>query len=227
MCGSLDTNLILEVQPETDLENIIPVGSWTNFMKCVNEGNTSKSKLEYLPVIPLPHQDNVIKWYMDMALKMIEQLECEFIYIHADEAILSKVLMIQWLSQGKYDKIITFLGGFHTILVNLRVIWKKYACLGLKEWWVEANVIAEGSADRAAEGKNYHRGMRLHKQGMEALLRYRILRILSSSSFSLEFKQKSIKLRLVPTKSNFESLLVSDDFKKLLSLVTEVSGTQC
>ncbi len=125
MCGSVTKDMLVEIQPEIDTDDLQPVGLWTNFMKSVTE---------YLPVIPLPPQDNIIKWYMDIVLKMLDQLEIDHIFLHADEAIDSKVLIIQWLNNGKYDQIITFLGGFNTIMVNSKILGKKYAFLGLKEW---------------------------------------------------------------------------------------------
>ena len=50
-------------------------------------------KLEYLPVVPLPLGDNVIKWYMDMIVQMADDLELDYIFAHADEAINSKMLI--------------------------------------------------------------------------------------------------------------------------------------
>ncbi len=134
LCGAVSKEMLLEIHPELDTDDLQPVGSWTNFMKSVTESTTTRCKLEYLPVIPLPPHDNVVKSYMDMILKMLDQLEIDHICLHTDEAIDSKVLIIQWLNQEKYDQIITFLGGFHTIMVNLKILGKKYSCLGFKEW---------------------------------------------------------------------------------------------
>ena len=39
----------------------------------------------------------------------------------------------------------------------------------MKDWWVDSNVVAVGSADKAAEGKHYSRSTWLHKQSFEAL----------------------------------------------------------
>ncbi|KAG1670390.1 Estrogen-related receptor gamma [Nymphon striatum] len=206
LCGAVSKEMLLEIQPELDTDDLQPVGSWTNFMKSVTDSTTTRCKLEYLPVIPLPPHDNVVKWYMDMILKMLDQLEIDHIFLHADEAIDSKVLIIQWLNQGKYDQIITFLGGFHTIMVNLKILGKKYSCLGFKEWWVDADVIAQGSADQAIEGKHYHRSVRLHKQAFEALLRYRMKGILTKDELSQEFKRQIVNLRLAPKHQSYRFL---------------------
>ena len=195
-------------------------------MKAVTDCITRRCKLEYLPVIPLPPHDNVVKWYMDMIQKMLDQLEIDHIFLHADQAIHSKVLIIQWLTQGKYDQIITFLGGFHTIMVNLKIPGKKYSCLGLKEWWMKADVIAQGSADQAMEGRHYHRSIRLHKHAFEALLRYRMKGIPNKGEFTPGFKRQIVNWRLVQSTANLKSITNSPEFKQMANNLTGVFGTQ-
>ena len=95
--------------------------------------------------------------------------------MHADEAINSKINIIMWLHQGKYDQIVPLIGGFHTLLVYLKILYKKYGCLGFQDWWVHSGVIADGSVSQAIEGRHYARSVRLHKQSFCALLRWKIL----------------------------------------------------
>ena len=45
--------------------------------------------------------------------------------------------------------------------------------MGLKEWWITSKIIAAGSVDQAMEGRHYFRAVRLHKQSIESLLRYK------------------------------------------------------
>ena len=104
---------------------------------------------------------------MDMILQIADDLQLDYIFAHADGAINSKMLIISWLQQDRYDKIIPLMSGFHTILVNLKVLYKKYWCLGFSDWWVDAKAIAEGSVAQAIEGRHYARSVRLHKQGFE------------------------------------------------------------
>ena len=80
-----------------------------------------------------------------MILQIADDLELGHIFSHADEAIYSKMLIISWMNQEKYDKLIPLMGGFHTILVNLKILFNKYGCLGFKDWWVDAGTIAEAS----------------------------------------------------------------------------------
>jgi len=59
-----------EYFPEVVKDELGPVGSWISFMKTVTNCLATKRKLEYLPVVPLPPGDNVIKWYMDMIMQI-------------------------------------------------------------------------------------------------------------------------------------------------------------
>ena len=78
--------------------------------------------------------------------------------------------MIKWLNEGLCDKIFPLLGGFHTLLVKLKILHKKYGLLGMKDWWVDSSVVAVGSVDKAADGKHYCRSTRVQKQSFEALV---------------------------------------------------------
>ena len=89
--------------------------------------------------------------------KEVGQLDLDCLFLHADEAVYSKLMMTEWLNEGLYDKIFPLLGGFHTLLVKLKILHKKYGLLGMKDWWVDSNVVAVGCADKAAEGKHYCR----------------------------------------------------------------------
>ena len=115
LVGTVGDDCLEEYFPDVVKDELGPVGSWTSFMKTVTNSITTKCKLEYLPVVPLPPGDNVIKWYMDMMMEIAHDLELDYIFAHADEAINSKMLIISWLNQDEYDKIIPLMGGFHTI----------------------------------------------------------------------------------------------------------------
>ena len=49
------------------------------------------------------------------------------------------------------------------LLVNLKILYKKYGLLGLRGWWVKSKIIADGSINKALEGQHDSRGSRLHK----------------------------------------------------------------
>ena len=53
--------------------------------------------------------------------------------------------MIIWLYNGRYENVIPLVGGFHTLLVYLKILYKKCNCLGLQDWLVDAGAIQQGS----------------------------------------------------------------------------------
>ena len=93
---------------------------------------------------------------------------------------------------------IPLLGGFHMLLVKLKIFHKKISVLGLKEWWIDSEAIQPGSADKADEGKHYFRSVNMQKQSFEALLRYRILREVNIDGFSTTMKTRIANLREDP-----------------------------
>ena len=84
LISAIGVACIEELKSETagDIE-----ASWTNFMSKVTTCRTQKYNLKYLPVIPLPPHDNIVKWYMDLTLKMIDDLAISHAFVCAHEAI--------------------------------------------------------------------------------------------------------------------------------------------
>ena len=207
--------------------NISPVGSWTTFMKSVTTSETIKSLLNYMEVVPLPPTDTVCKWYMDLLTDMADDFGLQCIFAHSDEAIYCKIVLLQWIHEEKYDKIVNLFGGFHTIMVKLKIMYKKYGALGFRDWWVDAGAIAEGSSVQAMEGRHYFRAIRLHKQSFEALLRYRIRNMGDVSLFGEEFRHSVEKLRCNPSASALDVFMSNPEYQKLSSdSMSSSGGTQ-
>ena len=164
-------------------------------MKRVTECETVKSFVDYLEVVPFPSKGNICKWYTDMILEMAEELGVDYIFAHSDKAICCKMVLIHWLNEKKYDKVVNHIGGLHTLMVKLKIMYKKYDALGFREWWVDAGVIAVGSSVQAVEGKHYIRNLGLHKESFEALLRYCLNNEVNMDQFGDSFKECISALR--------------------------------
>ena len=78
-----------------------------------------------------------------------------------------------WKEGDKYKRIINKMGGFLILLVNRKILYKKYGLLGFRGRWVKSKIIADGSLNKILEGRHYSRGTRLHKQIFEALVRFK------------------------------------------------------
>ena len=98
-------------------------------MKDTFSKNTLKCKLEYLPVIPFPPGDNIVKYFLGMIKELPEELGVDHVFAHADELMGSKINTILWIHKYKYNRKILLLGGFHILLVYLKTLCKKYDCL--------------------------------------------------------------------------------------------------
>ena len=95
-------------------------------MKAVTKSETQKSLMNFMEVVPLPPTDTVCKRYMDLLTDMADDFRLQCIFAHSDEAIYCKMVLLQWIHEEKYDKIVNLLDGFHTIMVKLKIMNKKY-----------------------------------------------------------------------------------------------------
>ena len=88
-----------------------------------------------------------------------------------DLAIYSKVEEIQWRCPDEFKHLVIRMGGFHIALNFLSVIGAKFEGSGIEDLLVESGLYGTTSTIALLKGKSYNRGVRAHKQIMEALLR--------------------------------------------------------
>ena len=75
------------------------------------------------------------------------------------------------------------MGGFHQLRVKQRLIYKRSNCIGIKEWCIDAGIIASGSVAQAIEGHHYYRCMHLHKECFDTLYQFRFDKMKSDLFF--------------------------------------------
>ena len=132
--------------------------------------------------------------------------------------------MIQWMYKEQYEKIAPILGGFHTLLCYLKIMYKKYGCLGFQDWWVDAGAIAEGSVIQAVEGKHYARGLRLHKQSFCALIKWRLKSVFPTAE---SLKKAFGNLRIKPNNENLTALMNLTTYREFcMDIINVGQGTQ-
>ena len=83
---------------------------------------------------------------------------------------------------------------------------------------MDSIVVAVSSADKAAEEKHYCRSTRIHKQSFEALVRFRMMKVLENLTLDDTFTALISKLRVDPSPA-----LASDS--NIRSAITAISGT--
>ena len=74
----------------------------------------------------------------------MKELDLYYIFAHADELVYSKLVHILWKFSDIYNRAIVLIGGFHQLKVSQKQIYKRYACLDFKSWFIDSGVIAKG-----------------------------------------------------------------------------------
>ena len=105
----------------------VKVGSWSQFQRSVSVKKSEKSHLEYLPTVLHPPDYPVCKSFLDNLVRLCQELDLNFIFLHGDEQVYAKLAHILWENPELYRKIIIVMGGFHELRVfrknPLQTIW--------------------------------------------------------------------------------------------------------
>ena len=207
-------------QQLSNAEKLQPLVSWLEFMKQVTWHKTRKAVLKYLSVMSLPHGDNICKWYLDKMTEMVDELESNCIFLHADEAVHCKMMMIKWLNKVQYDKIIPLFGGFHT-LMKLKIL-HKFVVPRLKrvvDWLRSTSTriwysrLREALFQKCASVRSF-----------EALTRYRILKEVNIVGFSATMKTRIVNLREDPNSTNLNKLMNEEEFLSFTEQIPKTSN---
>ena len=139
-----------------------------------------------------PTSCNVIQCIMDRTTECMNYLNLNYISLEVDQAIFNKTFKVLFAFQekenGKFDKIIVRIGGFHVILCLLRTIHSRFKDSGIIELLVEAAVGTEGTIRSALRGGDIKLGIRYYNILFEAFLRSKTQFLETSTQESFEFK---------------------------------------
>ena len=80
-----------------------PLGSWTVFNSRIYTKHTVKSDLDFLPVVPHPPNDSILKYYLDFLKDLKDDLKIDYTFY--------KISQIIW-KEKKYEGFINIMGGF-------------------------------------------------------------------------------------------------------------------
>ena len=142
-------------------------------------------KLDFCQLF-LRHQAIVFcKYYLDFWLGLKSDLEINHIFCTVIKTYFIK-------SPKLFGKTRSIMGGFHILLIKLKILYKKYTLLCLQQWWLKSKIIAESSVNQAAEGKHCSRAIHFHKQSPECLLRFQLKKIIADLRVDVMKKVKKI-----------------------------------
>ena len=108
---------------------------------------------------------------LDTVNKLMYKLDQRHAVLTFDEALYSKAKEVQWRMPDKFKNLVLRLGGFHTIMVFLAAIGKRFRDSGLEDALIDCGVYAGNTVEQIFRGKHYNCGVRTHKMAMGALAR--------------------------------------------------------
>ncbi|KAG1685808.1 hypothetical protein GQR58_008924 [Nymphon striatum] len=149
------------------------VGSWTEFNIRTRDNVTVKpDKVGHLPTINAPATElSTVQELLSQSVFIQQHLSLDKIAVTMDQALYAKAAEVAWKHKLRFESLLLMMGNFHIICNMLSIIGKLFRDAGLRDLAVESGVIAEGSIDKVLDGKQYNRGIRLHKLTYEALMR--------------------------------------------------------
>ena len=96
-------------------------------------------------------------------------LHIEEVLCVLDQAFHAKTAEMIWEQPQQFSHIVLRFSVLHTICNLLAVIGKRFGDAGLRDVAIYFGIIAEGSVGSVVDGKQYNRGVRLHKIIYKAL----------------------------------------------------------
>ena len=220
----------LPTTEEDEGEQLPLVGSWTNFNKQISKVNFHKAFVKYMPVIPESVNDlAVLKSYLQFLMETTENLDIQRIFSHCDEAVYSKLLQVIWNNGEKFKKVIPIMGGFHQLLCLQKIMYKRYACIGLDKWIIGAGTTKSASAaEKAVQGRHYNTATRIYKEIFDAIVQMRSEDV--TGNYALmdgELKVKLTNLRKTVTAENLNKVIHDESFLELKKNIVSGESTQC
>ena len=68
-----------------------------------------------------------------------------------------------------FSSLFLMIGTFHILLMFLGIIGTRFKDAGMKDVYIQSEIVAEGPLDSVLRGKQYNRAIRAHKMFWEAI----------------------------------------------------------
>lgn len=154
------------------------------------------------------------------------QLGLEEIIIVMDLAVYAKAREVECKKQEGFSRIVLRMRAFHTAMMFLVILGKRFGDAGLSDMVVEVGIVAPGSLAAVTEGRQFNRAMRTHKIVMEAM---QSLRIKAFYEWAEEHQSNLLPLAWAAMDDvsseikpgNFNDMLLSPEFTRVLALFDE------
>ena len=203
----------LEVR-KLETHPLLLVPGWTGFnIKVRDRVVVVESTISYLDTIDSPATDLKTAYeVLSRGCEIKDRMQLNAVVCVFDQAFYAKAVEVYWKRKEQFVGLVIMMGGFHLLLMLLGVIGSRFGDAGLRELVVQSDVVAEGSVDKALNGKQYNRAVRLHKCVYEALMRL-LLKDFESSTHSFPAVNLE-QLKLDPNQEDFERVMNNREFRE-------------
>ena len=206
------------------LSNPQVIPSWTGFNILSSENGGNKSYVGFLQCLDAPATElSTVNYILEQCVIIKEQLKLKSIVCVCDQALYAKAAEIKWKEAQKFEQVVLMMGPFHLLMMYLGVIGLRYRDAGLRDVAIQSEILADGSADRALNGKMYNRAVRVHKLFFEALHRILLEKFLEEQQESIKHLVDEINLSLIDLAKdingeNIDAFEDSDSFRNFVML---------
>ena len=190
--------------------NIPLLVSWTHINKKIYPRELKSAVIQYMPTVPQPVNDYVVLHsYLQFLLQTVETLELKNIFAHCDEAVYSKLLHIIWSNVDTFKSITPFLGCFHKLMTDQKILYVKHGCIGFDKWFSSSGILkSELAAENAFSGRHYNSGIRVLKESFDAIVQMRTEGLTNNhKNVEPNLLQSLLSIRKEPTADNVECVL--------------------
>ena len=190
------------------------IPSWTGFnIQMRAKVPVMQSNVGYLDAINNPA---TVYEMMRRVNSITDRLHLQSIVCVLDQAMYAKACEVKFKRKEEFSDVVLFLGTFHTLMMILGVIGKRFGDAGFKDVIIHSGVIEEGSIEGVLTGEMYNRSIYAHKvlyEAIQHLLLTLFFTWLDEHGLSNEFGDETIRrihYNLCP--ENFESSIDSGEF---------------
>jgi len=149
-------------------DRVFPV--WTGCNTLLQKEVPEMCSIAYLPIIDAsPTEYDTVCTVLEKSLEIADALKQEEVVVVFDQAIHFKAQQIRWGNKRFSEWVILRLGAFHTSLVMLACIGKRFRDAGLETLVIEAGIVVQESLNGAMNGHHCNRSIRMHKCVVEAM----------------------------------------------------------
>ena len=130
------------------------VGEFAGFQATI-QNVPVKSKPYYYLALPKPPKKSVVYDVMCRVPTVAKTKSMPFVLLVGDQPVYALIVQLTYENQELFDRILPFLGPFHTQCSFMSAINKRFNRSGLSDLLVAAEVIPKGSVDNELKGKYY------------------------------------------------------------------------